>query len=136
MGTRSLTYIKEKKDTMPTINIYKQYDGYPDGWGLQLAEFLNKYTIVNGYQLNDERVVANGVACLIAQLVANFKEDVGGLYVYPISSKDCGQEYEYHISVCDKTKNITIKIIEIGWGDNPTKTIFKGSPLELINKYK
>jgi len=135
MGTRSLTFIREKQDKENSINIYKQYDGYPDGYGLELAEFLNRYTIVNGYSSNDERVIANGVACLIAQFIAEFKKEVGGLYVYPIKDRDCGQEYEYHISVDDENNNVEIKVIKSGW-QTKDKTIFKGSPIEFIKTYK
>ena len=82
MGTRSLTFIKEKHDKEYSINMYKQYDGYPKGYGLDLAKYLNKFTIVNGFSMNDKRTIANGVSCLIAQLVSNFKQEAGGIYIY------------------------------------------------------
>lgn len=135
MGTRSLTFIKEKTDKEYSINMYKQYDGYPKGYGLDLAEYLNQFTIVNGINMGDERTIANGVSCLIAQLVANFKQEAGYIYIYPTKYTDCGQEYEYHISVDDNSGEIEIKVIEVGWGTTPTKTIFKGSPTEFIKKY-
>jgi hypothetical protein len=37
------------------------------------------------------------MGCLAAQLVANFKDEAGGFYLYPTDAKDCGQDYEYHI---------------------------------------
>ena len=82
MGTRSLTFIKEKHDKEYSINMYKQYDGYPKGYGVDLAQFLSRYTIVNGYSTKDDRQIANGVSCLVAQLVSNFKQGVGGIYIY------------------------------------------------------
>lgn len=129
MGTRSLTFIKEKHDKEYSINMYKQYDGYPKGYGLDLAKYLNKFTIVNGFSMNDKRTIANGVSCLIAQLVSNFKQEAGGIYIYPTKDTDCGQEYEYHISVEDTTGKIEIEVKDY------EKVIFKGSPTEFIKKY-
>jgi hypothetical protein len=95
MGTRSLTFVYDGKE--PIINMYRQYDGYPTGHGAELAEFLAPYTLVNGLGLKETRKVANGMGCLAAQLVANFKDGAGGFYLYPTSAVDCGQDYEYHI---------------------------------------
>jgi hypothetical protein len=95
MGTRSLTFVYDGEE--PIINMYRQYDGYPSGHGAEIAEFLAPFTLVNGLQLGETRKVANGMGCLAAQLVANFKESAGGFYLYPTSAADCGQDYEYHI---------------------------------------
>lgn len=95
MGTRSLTFVYDGKE--PIINMYRQYDGYPTGHGAELAEFLAPFHLVNGLGMNESRKVANGMGCLAAQLVANFKESAGGFYLYPTSAVDCGQDYEYHI---------------------------------------
>jgi hypothetical protein len=89
MGTRSLTYVYEGKKedwVLPFVCMYRQFDGYPSGHGAELAEFLNSGKI------------ANGMNCLAAQLVVNFKKDSGGIYLYPPRLKqDCWQEYEYHV---------------------------------------
>ena len=95
MGTRSLTFVYDGQE--PIINMYRQYDGYPTGHGAELAEFLAPFTLVNGLGINETRKVANGMGCLAAQLVANFKGEAGGFYLYPTSAVDCGQDYEYHI---------------------------------------
>lgn len=96
MGTRSLTFVYDGKE--PIINMYRQYDGYPTGHGAELAEFLAPFTLVNGLGMNESRKVANGMGCLAAQLVSNFKgTEAGGFYLYPTSAVDCGQDYEYHI---------------------------------------
>jgi len=96
MGTRSLTYVYE--DNTPLMCMYRQFDGYPAGHGLELANFLTSFdAIVNGYSTQEDRKVANGMGCLAAQLVANFKVAVGNFYIYPIDCGDCGQEYEYHV---------------------------------------
>ena len=111
MGTRSLTFVYDGET--PIINMYRQYDGYPTGHGAELAEFLTPFEMVNGISINETRKVANGMGCLAAQLVHNFKGSVGGeesiamkgrspnlagqFYLYPTSAVDCGQDYEYHI---------------------------------------
>ncbi len=97
MGTRSLTFVYDN-DRQAVINMYRQFDGYPSGHGLELAEFLNSFdAVVNGTPVGDKRKLANGMGCLAAQLIANFKTGVGGFYIYPVTAKDCGQEYEYHV---------------------------------------
>jgi len=95
MGTRSLTFVYDEQE--PIINMYRQYDGYPTGHGAELAEFLTQFTMVNGLGINETRKVANGMPCLAAQLVAHFKSEAGGFYLYPTSTVDCGQDYEYHV---------------------------------------
>ena len=114
MGTRSLTFVYDNKE--PMINMYRQFDGYPSGHGSELAEFLNSFdAIVNGIPVGDKRRLANGMGCLAAQLIANFKTEVGGFYMYPVSAEDCGQDYEYHVY----ENKVIVK--------NPTEVIFDGS---------
>ena len=114
MGTRSLTFVYDDKE--PMINMYRQFDGYPSGHGSNLAEFLNSFdAIVNGISVGDTRKIANGMGCLAAQLIAHFKIDAGGFYMYPVTAKDCGQEYEYHVY----ENKVVVK--------NPTEVIFSGT---------
>lgn len=94
MGTRSLTFVYDDNEAI--INLYRQYDGYPVGHGRELADFLSPFTIVNGIGRKTENI-ANGMGCLAAQLVAHFKTEVGQFYLHPVSAKDCGQDYEYHV---------------------------------------
>ncbi len=98
MGTRSLTFVYDEQKK-PIINMYRQFDGYPSGHGAELAEFLSAGRLVNGLAVTKtvEEVVFNGMGCLAASLVANFKKSPGGFYVYSVDATDCGQDYEYHI---------------------------------------
>lgn len=96
MGTRSLTFVYDENGKTPIINLYRQYDGYMEGHGRELAEFITPFTIVNGIGSRTENI-ANGMGCLAAQLVAHFKDGVGQFYLHPTSAKDCGQDYEYHV---------------------------------------
>ena len=91
MGTRSLTFVYDGEK--PIVNMYRQFDGYPSGHGLELAEFLNSFDeVVNGLPVGDTRRLANGMGCLAAQMIANFKDSAGGFYIHSVDSTDCGQD--------------------------------------------
>ena len=89
MGTRSLTRVIPRQEglsfneghekiELAFVNMYRHLDGYPEGHGLDLAEFLKDIKIVNGIPLNKELGnQANGSGCLAAQMVKYFKEDIG-----------------------------------------------------------
>ena len=116
MGTRSLTFVYEDghpgESTPKLVCMYRQYDGYPTGHGAELAEFL----------LKGEH---NGMGCLAASMIAHFKKSIGGFYIYPVDSEDCGQEYEYHIS------ENSVTIFEMGYTGENKKVIFDGTYKEL-----
>jgi len=101
MGTRSLTYVYEGKKeeyVLPFVCMYRQFDGYPSGHGSELAEFLLSGRLVTGLSGMGKSRQFNGMHCLAAQLVADFKKDSGGIYLYPARLKqDCWQEFEYHV---------------------------------------
>jgi hypothetical protein len=130
MGTRSLTRVIEthtdntnKKKSVKLINMYRQYDGYPSGHGMDLAEFLKGTKVVNGLGMDEVKStrVFNGAGCLAAQLIAHFKEGAGGIYIEPITANDCGQEYEYEIIVDSDNKEVTLKCVEVGYIDSKGK---------------
>ena len=102
MGTRSLTFVYEKYGQVqkPVVNMYRQYDGYPTGHGAELAEFLSGGRMVNGLAQTKtvKEIVFNGMGCLAAQMVTNFKQTPGGFYIHPVDVRECGQDYEYHVS--------------------------------------
>lgn len=111
MGTRCLTYLYSQTDhTEPFFCLYRQFDGYREGHGAELAGFLRGKTIVNGIPFGvNKSTIANGMGCLAAQLVCHFKTEVGGFYIYPPKlSQDVWQDYEYHVwehQVIVKTHN-------------------------------
>jgi hypothetical protein len=94
MGTRALTFVYD--GSTPIVNMYRQYDGYPTGHGLELAQFLTRGKLVSGLS-DKEEVVFNGMGCLAAAMVANFKETPGGFYIHSVEQTECGQDYEYHV---------------------------------------
>jgi hypothetical protein len=135
MGTRSLTRVfetyrdekKNKQVKIQLVNMYRQYDGYPEGHGTELADFLNGGKVVNGIG-GDDKNVFNGAGCLAAQMIAHFKDGAGGFYIEPITAKNCGQEFEYEVIVDFDTKEITLKCFEV-W--NKKKLIFEGKPSDF-----
>jgi hypothetical protein len=121
MGTRSLTYVYVE-DT-PVICMYRQFDGYPSGHGVELAEFLTQIEMGNGISGKPELFsFANGMGCLAAQMIVNFKKSPGGFYIYPVElDQACWQEYEYHVY----ENKVIVK--------NPTEVIFEGSYDEFMS---
>lgn len=83
MGTRSLTYTYDTEGEK-IMCLYRQFDGYPEGHGSDLAEILNN-------------TGSNGMECLSASIVAKLKTGAYNFYLYPVTVGDCGQEYEYHV---------------------------------------
>jgi hypothetical protein len=99
MGTRCLTLVHNESGEV-LINLYRQYDGYPEGHGKELKEFLGKKLVVNGLPaLRDEKgfPLFNGMPCLAAALVAHFKTMPGCFYLQPPSQRDIGEEFIYHV---------------------------------------
>ena len=133
MGTRSLTKVFDEHGEQ-ILNFYRQFDGYPTGHGQELAEFLSNGKIVNGLRLGEEGTFFNGAGCLAAQLVAHFKQSAGGFYMYPVTAKDCGQDYEYEIYV--NGNELTIEVYNcgcnfFGMSGDTHESIFKGNVKEF-----
>jgi hypothetical protein len=120
MGTRALTFVHDEQGNK-IINLYRQYDGYPEGHGAELAEFLGEVQ-VQGF---------NGMGCLSAQLVANFKQGAGGFYLEPVTAEDCGQDFEYHVQRIDD--QLVVKVFNCGVNffgmtqDETYEPIFEGN---------
>lgn len=137
MGTRSTTLIREKDRDNKTgkitfrklVKFYRQYDGYPSGHGLEMAEFLNTGTLVNGLGIEDEQIFFNGAGCLGAQLIQHLKKGAGGLYLTDLRAG--GEEYDYIVTVRSPWIKNERYDIEITCKDG-RKTLFTGSPSEYI----
>jgi hypothetical protein len=132
MGTRALTFVYD--GDKPIVNLYRQYDGYPTGHGAELAEFLNGFKIVNGIGAETTRI-ANGMGCLAAQVVAHFKDSVGGFYIHSVDSTECGQDYEYH--VYQKDRELRVRVTDRGYNmfgltmSDTNDSIFDGTVAEF-----
>ena len=127
MGTRSLTYVYEGET--PIICMYRQFDGYLSGHGQELANFLNELTIGQGISGKPELFTfANGMGCLAAQMIVNFKKTPGGFYIHPIElNQNALQEFEYHVY-----ENKVVVVSHFFDDENPTEQIFNGSWNEFL----
>lgn len=136
MGTRSLTYVYDGDSIV--LCMYRQMDGYPSGHGQELYEFLKDGKLVNGLGITSEKVF-NGAGCMAAQLVAHFKKDAGGFYLYPSKPRiqDAWQEFEYEIHV-DSAARLVIRVIDcakrVKKKGSDSGTIFLGT-LEEFGKF-
>lgn len=98
MGTRSYTDIVEGDDVI--LRFYRQFDGYPSGHGVELAELADR-VIVNGYGLNmTSKTHANGAGCLAAQIIATLKDGIGGIYI--MRPSDDFEDFNYRVEVPEK----------------------------------
>jgi hypothetical protein len=123
MGTRSTTQIMDTNGTDVLVNMYRQFDGYLEGHGKELAEFLVQFSMVNGLGgHNPEGRIANGMQCLAAQLISEFKVEAGGIYLVPAGQLE---EYNYFVTLTDDGLNIKVT-------DYDDDTVFNGSPADLL----
>ena len=139
MATRALINFVEREDGVSFsehpgvdkihIQIYKHYDGYPEGLGVDLANFLDGYDVVNGLSTGYQGPVANGMGCLAAQLVGYIKNEAGNIYLQKPIEKDW-EDYEYFVWVKDHAE-LWISIF-----DYDGNCIFVGEPDELLTKYE
>lgn len=132
MGTRSLTRVIDHDfgDPRHVVTIYRQYDGYLEGHGAVLAEFITSRKFVNGIS-GDITKVFNGAGCFAAALVAHLKTmngregtiEAGGVYLYPLDAAP--EEYNYTITIAGS--EVSMKATD--WQDT---TLFEGTPEEFL----
>jgi hypothetical protein len=136
MGTRSLTvFLETNNDNTETeiAVLYRQFDGYPEEHGHDLANLLEDMVMVNGMTSGQPKKIANGMGCLTAQVVAHFKTEPGNFYLYPAGTREVWEEYIYEIrGKTGEHPTITIKVprhAENGnrWELIGYNTIFKGT---------
>ena len=142
MGTRStITFYRKDKDSTketPYVRIYQQFDGYLEGVGMELLDWLDNKTLVNGISDYRDPDIANGLGCLIAQFIRDFKDEVGGLYIYPVTSDTSLIDYNYDVvynprgdipgAIREANECFVIRVT-YGWGDG--QPFFIGTPEEL-----
>ncbi len=144
MGTRSTYRIIEQHTTgkkvkkikeKPICLLYLQYDGYPTGHPLEIAEWLSKSNVVNGFgRVEEDEVIFNGAGCLAAQLVHKLKNGTGGTYLHTLSSRgNCGEDYLYDIIV---KENRTIEFVCYDNWEDGKPELFRGTPSEFVQKYQ
>jgi len=112
MGTRSLTVINDAWDNEEICVLYRQYDGYPEGHGKDLLNFLRGMDVVNGMGSDDGERISNGMDCLAAQIVAHFKTGPGYFYLNAAGTRDVMEEFIYTIYK-PKDKGLHIKVEDV-----------------------
>lgn len=115
MGTRST--ITFKKDGKPICKIYQQFDGYLEGVGVELKDFLKSREFVNGFS---DTNVFNGAGCCIAQYIAEHKNGAGNLYM---TSFDDVEEYNYTINFLHNEETYVVDRVECSVTDWELKEI-------------
>ena len=139
MATRSLVRFARREEGVSfsehpervEVQVYKHYDGYPNGHPVDLAEFLKDFKIVNGVPFGDDSKMANGLGCLAAQYVAAFKEGPGDIYIENQDTQHGDIEYVTYVWGNDG-KGIWMSIFDT-YSD---ECIFVGKPEALIDKYE
>jgi hypothetical protein len=113
MGTRSLTIVRDEQGN-EIVNMYRQFDGYPNGHGSELLERFASTRLTRGFSPDDtdNTAVANGMECLAAQVVGHFKPQMtpGGIYLYPAGLRDCGEEYIYELYSSKDPSTLNLKV--------------------------
>lgn len=117
MATRSTVKFFDESNEL-ILSVYRQFDGYIDGVGHELANFLKSKTIINGFNTQKmEDGYANGMGCLSAQYVAESKTKIGCFY---LTGANDSQDYNYEVRFVNN--GFVIKVDD-----------FEGSPDELLN---
>ena len=117
-----------EKPNKTIVDIYHHYDGYPEGLGVTLAEYLNGKVVTNGLGSRDDYSLFNGMGCLAASLVAELKDGPGNVYIEDPERPHGWLDYEYYVWG-DDNKDIWISIFD---GD---ECIFVGKPMRLLVTY-
>lgn len=143
MGTRSLTRIIPRQEglaydkaherpELALVNIYQQYDGYPEYMAVEYAKWLKSISIGNGISGKPElNKFANGPGCFAAQFIKHFKDRVGGLYLSPIDDDYGWAEYVY--TLFPKEGEETYMAI---YDTYQKEVIFVGKPAAALKKYE
>lgn len=137
MGTRSTITFVERVNAGDSIvaQVYQQYDGYLEGVGKSLAEWLMPKIMVNGIP-DYKHDYANGIGDLAAQYVHDFKDRIGYLYLYSLdwdAEEWCDYNYKVIQNVSSNGYNgnaddvLTIEVSS--WEEEP---FFVGKPSELL----
>ena len=142
MGTRSLTRIIPRQEglayddghgraELALVNIYQQYDGYPQYMAVEYAKWLEGLSVGNGISGDPElNKFANGPGCFAAQFIKHFKDRPGGLYLSPLDN-DLGW-IEYIYTLYPKEGHDTYMSI---YDVCDKKVIFVGKPEDALKKY-
>ena len=139
MGTRSVTIIMEGNAEL--CRVYRQYDGYPEGHGVDLAKLCNVH-ITNGIS-GDGTDTANGMGCLAAQVIMGLKSacGVGNVYLEPPGGEISDWiEYVYIVRGAEGSRPTIECATKTGeWPFNVQQSeghVFTGLPIDWLLRYE
>ena len=146
MATRAIIRVVEREEGVTFsehqedyhTQLYHHFDGYPEGLGVTLANYLNDISVVNGVSGDSHQ--ANGLGCLATQLVVHLKTGdeadwdlkgkPGNVYIDKAGAKRDWIDYIYYVWATEG-KDVWISIF-----DYNDECIFVGTSQKLLNKYK
>jgi len=99
------------------FNIYRHWDGYPAGLGVDIARVCSN--------IKDKNVSEFAIDFV------SIMEDTDKIELLAISDVDMGQEYIYTIFPKNDTSEVFISVYDV-WQN---KVVFVGQPDKLIEKY-
>lgn len=139
MGTRSATLFIDGNQTV--CHLYRQYDGYPSGHGVDLARACD-VKLCNGYTREQaDGAWANGIACLAATAVARFKTGIGNIYLHGLDENPSDWvEYVYVVTAGapGRPPRIACATQTGPWPFNVQASaghVFTGTPRQWIARY-
>ena len=103
MSTRSITHLYDDRSPTPKIvcSFYRHHDGYPDGHGAELKQWLQGKKVVNG--IGQDFVKGrdyNGMGSLAVSMMTHFDREAS-IRTIPTGDHNYGEEYTYHVSYSD-----------------------------------
>jgi len=133
MGTHSLIIMRVQSSDGTYLIwavLYQHWDGFIDGVGKQLFNFLYNMRLTNGISLNNkDKKTANGAGDLFAQIIGYFKKGVGDAYLREPNDDDL-EEYNYYVNVT-KDDNIELTIV-----NSDDEVLFKGTSEEALKHFE
>ena len=96
MSTRCLTRVFNGEAEVACL--YRHHDGYPEGHGKELTDFVFTLRLVNGYSSSatvPKALMANGAERMASKIVCFFERNE--MAIYPVGAKDVWEDYEYHV---------------------------------------
>ena len=108
MATSAMLTIYNKED-QPICNLYFHYDGYVDGVGKEIVDFIKEKQYVTSLPIQPNPNLCNGMGDLAAQIVCHFKnqQPIGGVYLYPVNQQ-MYTDYNYLLKVHERELELTV----------------------------
>ena len=134
MSTSSLTRVIRRQEGLSfaeghlhgdksLVNMYRHNDSYPGCHGILLARFLRD-------------IEHNGIECLAASLVSEFKHKPRDIYLYPITDDINNTYVEYIYTVYVKPDHEHYISVWSRWdNDEKGEVIFVGTAQMFLDKY-